>query len=73
MTTEVNAHTKLELVIGQWGQRNRSPFTPTPDFYREVGMSHIRFGKLRRGTAIITGPEASALAHFFRVSLTDLI
>lgn len=70
MSTQQVSITPLERVIRQHQAKNRSLFQPTPEFYTEIGMSHIRFGKLRKGTGKMNLDEAQALADFFKVPVT---
>lgn len=71
MTTDTK--TPLATVLEQYETKQRSHFRPKPEFYDEMGISHIRFGKLLKGTAVITGQEAKTLANFFGVPVNDLI
>ena len=63
----------LSNVLQAFRIAHRTPFTPTPEFYTEVGINRIRYSKLVRGKVVITGPEARALADFFEVPITDVI
>lgn len=61
----------LELLTYRFG--NPEYFTPTREFYKALGISQIKWGRLYRGQDSLTTPEYKALAKHFNISIDEAI
>jgi hypothetical protein len=65
--------TKIQNVVAQYEERIKGKWKPDARFYSEVGINQKRFGMLLRGELPMYGFEATSLAHFFGVEVTEIL
>ncbi len=66
-TTKTNA---LMTTINQWESKTKLKFRPQKSFYKDLGITRIRFWQIAKGEKILSVEEARTLSNYFQISVS---
>lgn len=67
-TTKTNA---LMTTINQWEAKTKLKFRPQKIFYKDLGITRIRFWQIAKGEKGLSVDEARNLSNYFQISISN--
>lgn len=61
----------LMTTINQWEGKTKLRFRPQKSFYKELGITRIRFWQIAKGEKGLSVDEARNLSAYFQISISN--